>query len=107
MNWINLSSISQLDELMSANTKFIILKHSTRCSISLMVKKTLEQDWNTDENTPTYYLDLLSYRDVSNYISTALGIPHESPQILLIEGRKCLYDASHSDIEAEDILSKI
>ena len=62
LSWLNLTEINQLDDLFekSVNQKVIIFKHSTRCSISIMVKDRLERNWPKDlENQKIYYLDLL------------------------------------------------
>ena len=50
-----------------------------------------------------YYLDLISYRNVSNEIAERFQVYHESPQILLIKDGDCYHDASHLDISVEEI----
>jgi bacillithiol system protein YtxJ len=108
LNWQNLTSLSQLSELLEASRNtgkpIAIFKHSTRCSISAMAKQRLERDWDIpNEQLPAYYLDLLNYRDVSNEIAEQLGVKHESPQLLLVKDGKCLYDASHNSISVKEI----
>jgi bacillithiol system protein YtxJ len=70
-----------------------------------MAKSRLEMGWNLDDTqVEAYYLDLIRYREVSNYIAGEFGIHHESPQALLIDDGKCTYNASHLNIRVADLL---
>lgn len=108
MTWINLTLIQQLDEIKEASGYSLIFKHSTRCSISLMAKKSFEADWDViPKDTKLYFLDLIKHRDVSNQIAEIFQIAHQSPQILLIKNGKCVVTSSHSDISADEIATAI
>lgn len=108
MNWTTLSSIAQLDELAASGKAFAVLKHSTRCSVSSMAKRNLEFDFDTAPAESTiYYLDLIALREISNYIAENWQVVHESPQILVLQGKECLYHASHQDIELKAFLPLI
>ncbi len=98
MKWLDLTDINQLEEInkLSESKAQYIFKHSTRCSISNMVKNRLER--KADENTDCYYLDLLNHRDLSNHISELYSIKHESPQLLKIQNSKCTSFTNHGDI---------
>jgi bacillithiol system protein YtxJ len=106
MNWIAITSESQLKDIL-ANTEqpAMIFKHSTRCSISATALNRLERNWNDAEVAPlkAYYLDLLSYRPVSNQVANVLNVTHQSPQLLLIHQGKCVYNASHMDISYPEL----
>ena len=54
-----------------------------------------------------YYLDLITYRPISNAIAEELNVVHQSPQAIVLVGGKVIYDASHSDISATTIIEKI
>jgi bacillithiol system protein YtxJ len=56
-----------------------------------------------ERSLKAYYLDLLSYRPVSNQIAYALSVTHQSPQLLLIHQGKCVYSASHMDISYPEL----
>lgn len=110
INWNLLTKLEQLDEIIaeSASTQVIIFKHSTRCSISRMALKQFENHYSIDpEKASPYFLDLLEYRSISNEIATRFNVVHQSPQILLINNGKCVYTASHSDIDADQIAEKL
>jgi bacillithiol system protein YtxJ len=105
MKWIELASDDALNILIKASNSQpqVILKHSTRCSISTMAKSRLERAAKPDE-LPFYYLDLLSHRPLSNKIAEVFAVEHESPQILVIKNGKCVYTESHSSIHMDEIL---
>jgi len=109
ITWKQLTNISQLDTIAadSETTPAIIFKHSTRCSISRMALKQFENQYSPDIEATPYFLDLLAHRDVSNAIAEKFNVMHQSPQLLLIKNGKSVYDASHSDIDAEKIKDKL
>ncbi len=101
LNWYELNDVAQLDEIVKVSNEqpVAIFKHSTRCSISRMALKQFESEFSAQGVKP-YFLDLLSFRDVSNEIATRFGVLHQSPQLILIKNGKVVLDASHSDIDA-------
>jgi bacillithiol system protein YtxJ len=109
MNWQKITSTQDLKEInqKSENQKVMIFKHSTRCSISASVLARMERNWKDEQakGVIPYYLDLISYRELSNQIAENYGIIHESPQVLIIENSKCIYDASHYDISFEEVIN--
>ena len=110
IRWSPLTDLKQLEGLISDSFEkpVFIFKHSTRCSISRMALKQFERAYSIDEDhADAYFLDLLDYRQISNEIASNFQIRHESPQLLLIRNGKCIYDASHSDIDALQLKEKI
>ncbi len=107
MNWIPLQTDAQLEELLerSAQRPQAIFKHSTRCSTSQLVKNRLERG-SQPQDIDFYYLDLLSYRSISNKVAETFGVRHESPQILVIRDRKCVFEESHLGISMNEILER-
>lgn len=104
MNWIPLSNECQLDEIVT-NSKTIpqvIFKHSTRCSISSMAKNRLDRK-EAPDGINFYLLDLIRYRNISNKIAQDFAVTHQSPQVLVIENGKCVYNESHSGISFDEI----
>lgn len=107
MNWINLEAEQQLAAIktLSYSKPQLIFKHSTRCSISVMAKNRLDREPATNL-IDSYYLDLLSHRDISNKIAESFGVVHESPQVLLIKNGECTYEESHTGINMTEILEQ-
>ena len=106
MNWIPIQSVHDVEAVVERSSQLpcLILKHSTTCPISSLAKYRLEKQWDFAEGSmETYYLDLLRYRDVSNFIAESFGVRHESPQVLVIKDGTCVHDASHLDIRVNDL----
>lgn len=88
----------------SMDTTQIIFKDSVTCGISAYAKErlingsdllTAKADFN--------YLDLLSYRSVSNFIAEELNVIHQSPQIIVLKNKEVVYKTSHHSIQADEI----
>ncbi len=96
--WKVLNSLEQLEELKqsSFHKPVVIFKHSTRCGISAHAKYRLENDWGfSDADMDFYYLDLIAHRPVSNKITEAFQVVHQSPQIILLRNGQSVFDTSH------------
>ncbi len=111
MNWIKLVSKDQLESIQkeSQDHPVIIFKHSTSCSISKASLARFERNWKQDDlpEVPLYFLDLLSYRDISHAIAQTFQVQHESPQVLIIRNGQSIYDKSHFDIDFSSIKSAV
>ena len=108
MQWKNITSLTQVQEIQQQPGYSLIFKHSTRCSVSMMAKRRFEMDWEIiPADTSLYFLDLISFRDVSAQIAETFQVHHESPQILVIKDGNCILDASHSDISADEVAEVI
>ena len=108
MKWKNITDLSQVSDIKLAKGYSLIFKHSTRCSVSSMVKRRFELDWDIiPTETNLFFLDLISYRGISAQIAETFSIAHESPQVLLIKDGDCILNASHGDISAEEVAGMI
>lgn len=110
MNWNQLNNISDIASIDTESKQLpvLILKHSTRCSISSAALSRLERNWKDGDSQKIkpYYLDLLQHRDISNQLASHYNVEHQSPQVLMIKDGKCYYVATHFDINYNDILLK-
>ena len=71
-----------------------------------MALNRLERVWKQgdDEQIAPFYVDLIAYRSLSQEIASKTEVSHESPQILVLVNRKCIYHASHFDIRYSDLI---
>ena len=101
VRWRPLTDLGQLNEIidLSSVKQVLIFKHSTRCSISRMVLKQFESEFDLQDKVIPYFLDLLEYRNVSNEIASRFVVTHQSPQIILVKDGKAVYNASHESID--------
>ena len=108
MSWKEISEEKDIDTIVSSSQSKpqLIFKHSTRCSISSVVKNRLEKDLVNDK-IDFHYLDLIRYRNISNLVAERFNVYHESPQVLLIKNGDCVYDESHYSIQTDEIFENI
>lgn len=108
IEWNDLTSIQQLDDIVLAEVPAVIFKHSTRCDMSSTMLRKFEAKFDFKENELIpYYLDLIHYRDISNEIASRFGIEHQSPQIIMIKNGKASGHAAHRDIYFFDFKEKL
>jgi len=104
MEWIALIDEKQIDECIDSSHEktVVIFKHSTSCGISRMVLKSFEREAesNDNEHIRYFFLDLIMFRSVSNYIAEKLEVRHESPQLIVIKNGAVKHHSSHSSISA-------
>jgi bacillithiol system protein YtxJ len=107
MQWKNLQEESQLQQIIteSAGRPQLIFKYSNRCSISDVAKSRIEKNYTAALDF--YFLDLITYRSLSNKVSELFNVYHESPQVLLIKNGECIYDESHLGIRMGEILEQL
>lgn len=107
MNWIELKHLDQLSELKSKSftQAQVIFKHSSRCSISSMIKNRLERAASPDAIS-FHFLDLIAHRTISNQVAEDFFVEHESPQVLVIRNGECVYDESHNAISMDEIVDQ-
>lgn len=106
--WKVLDKMEQLSSLEDASFQrpVAIFKHSVSCGISSMTKFQLESGWDIDaESLDFYYLDLLANRAISNKVADQFGIRHQSPQLILLNKGKVVYDTSHHGIQYSKLKS--
>lgn len=107
MNWNKLETLDQLKHIFekSKEKQVLIFKHSTRCPTSRMALDRLERNWRIEDmlNVEPYFLDLISYREISNLIAKNYEVDHQSPQVLIIKNGQSIYDSSHLEIDYNTI----
>jgi len=104
--WKKIESQKDLDSVIekSFQGKVLIFKHSTRCFISKTMLRSFEKQMqNSDKNYVYYFLDLLAHRAISNEIESRFDVVHQSPQLIVLENGKAVYNASHQNIDLDKI----
>ena len=107
--WREIESVEDLKTLLSPSASdrkyHLILKHSTRCSISSMAKGRIEK--NTDDRIDYYMINVLTHRNVSDALSEHTGVQHESPQAFLFHDTSLLDVKSHSAIRPQEFSEQV
>ena len=111
MNWIELNSREILEEARNASHQepVVLLKYSNRCSLSSLTLDRLERSWIGDEmaGIKTYFLDLVTYRGISDLVAQMFDVRHESPQVLIIYKGECVFHTSHFAVTYQTIKDQI
>jgi bacillithiol system protein YtxJ len=101
-NWKSVTEKEQFYTLLenSAEKPQIIFKDSTSCGISAHAKHRLENGFTLIEGKADFhYLDLLTFRPISNLVARELRVTHQSPQIILLKNKQVVYTSSHHAID--------
>jgi bacillithiol system protein YtxJ len=111
MKWIELKELDQVQQIKheSAQQPVLIFKHSSRCNISRASLDRLERKWDSAEmaHVKPYFLDLLSFREISNQLADQFKVEHESPQVLVIADGKSILNLTHFQIDYDSIKNAI
>lgn len=86
----------------SDDTPVLIYKHSSTCPVSSKAQAEVEE-LQTDASLPVYRVVVQEHRAVSNTIEEALGIRHETPQVILLHEQEPAFDTSHFDVTADTL----
>jgi len=92
-----------LEHLLTDSTKkpIIVFKHSNACSISARAYREMEKVDGVN------ILEVQSARAVSNEFATLTGVRHETPQVVILRDGKAVWDASHFDVVAADVMKAV
>ncbi len=85
----------------------ILLKHSTRCPVSRSAFAEFELFDSKQVNAALWQLSVLENREISDAVSDAAGIVHESPQVIIFFNGKAIWNVSHYDIEVDRMIKAV
>jgi len=102
MEFLNLLPETHLEEIETRSRlkTQVLFKHSTRCIVSSMALMKLR---SCSVDADCWILDLLRFREISNDIAKRYAIPHQSPQIIVLQDEKVVLNASHEQIDCDKI----
>ncbi len=108
--WNILNQEEQINQIIqeSFDGPVAIFKHSTTCGISHSAKSRVEQDFvELSKEIKFYYLDLLTYRSISNAVARELGVIHQSPQLIVLKNGSVIHTSSHYGIQPQKLMQAI
>lgn len=98
MFFLEIQDVDSIDQIISKSYELpqVIFKHSTICPISRIAYEKMKAEYPMkSEEADLYYIGVIEQRPLSNYISEALNVQHESPQLIIIKDGKAIYNESH------------
>jgi bacillithiol system protein YtxJ len=105
-NLTNLERVDELERLLvqSQGQPVLLFKHSYSCGVSAEALDELISHLNEKSTDVRYAMvTVQTHREVSNAMSTRLGIRHETPQALLVRDGRVVWSASHFRVNAEEL----
>ena len=81
----------------------LIFKHSTQCPISAQVYEEFVDFAEGARNLTCGAVLVIENRSLSNAIANRFGVPHQSPQALLIKDGRVVWHASHWSITSDSL----
>jgi bacillithiol system protein YtxJ len=83
--------------------RFLLFKHSRRCPVSAAAFQEYVAFARENPDLHTGWIDVVQQRPWARRIMEVTGVPHESPQALLIRDGKVAWHASHYQINRESL----
>ena len=99
-HFIKVTGAEQFTDLLSRSQKqpIVIFKHSTTCPVSAAAYNEMEQLAGE-----VVLVEVQRARELSREIEKQTGIRHESPQVLVLENGKVVWNASHFKVKARAV----
>ena len=97
---------AQLAEALAA-PQAVIYKHSPRCGACVAAEREVTFFAEGHPDVPVYRLDVVARGRLAQAIARTLGIPHESPQVILLSAGKTIWSASHWEVRALDLEARV
>ena len=81
----------------------LVYKHSPRCGLSLLARREIRRFEENFPDAAVFVIDVVARKDLSDALASRLGVPHESPQALLLERGRARAHASHRAVRSPDL----
>jgi bacillithiol system protein YtxJ len=85
----------------------VVYKHSPICPTSGMAYEEIRSLRRLHGDVPVYLVDVVHSRHLSRAISERVGIPHASPQAIILQSGIPAWHGSHFDLRADEMGQKL
>jgi bacillithiol system protein YtxJ len=94
--FVRVADTQGLEELLewSKDRPVVVFKHSNACPISSTAYAEMEQVKDVR------LVVVQTAREVSRELESLTGVPHESPQVIVLRDGKAVWNASHYNVKA-------
>ena len=97
MDPVQLRDESELEALLEEG-QFLLFKHSLICPVSSTAFREYRMFLEAHPETRTGWIDVIGDRPMSLGVAERTGIQHESPQAIVFDRGRAVWDASHGAI---------
>lgn len=103
-HFVRITEKSSLDELAdrSRERPVVFFKHSLTCPISAAA-----YDRMAEFEGEVALIEVQRARELSKEMAHRLGVPHESPQVIVLHNGQVVWHASHFDITADAVAEAV
>jgi len=97
---VKIKDVESFEELASRsqNAPVVVFKHSTTCPISAAAYNEMSRF-----EGEVALVEVQRARSLSREIEQRTGVPHESPQVLVLRKGKVVWEASHWKVKANAV----
>ena len=88
---------------MLAGERAILFKHSSRCELSAWARRHVEKFVATCPSANVFMINVIENRSMSSEAENRLGVRHETPQVILVEGGQAVRQASHRKVRIKTL----
>ncbi|MEK7393593.1 MAG: monothiol bacilliredoxin BrxC family protein [Fibrobacterota bacterium] len=92
-------TIEQMDALVRSSDPAILFKYSPTCGISQVAQEAWTEFTITAPGVRLAQCDVLAAKPAARGVVEMVGVAHQSPQVLVLSGGKCLAHTSHYSIK--------
>jgi bacillithiol system protein YtxJ len=89
--------------LLKGDSPRLIFKHSPTCGISTRAYAEVSVFAGEHPDVPVLLVDVIAQQALSRQLAVELGLPHASPQVILVAGGRPLWSASHGAVTGQAI----
>jgi len=102
--FVEIVTVEALDQFLAGanGSAAVLFKHSNTCGVSARA-----YDEMSKLREPVGLITVQKARAVSDEIEKRWNVYHESPQVLIIRDGKAVWDASHSQVKAQQVESAL
>src|ERR1700676_3602049 len=96
------ASDEELDRLL-AQDLVVLFKHSPTCGVSWAAHHQVRRFLAANPGTPLHLVSVRQDYEISRRIAEVTGIPHASPQIIVLRHGEVVAETSHEGITADNL----
>lgn len=86
---------------------FLVFKHSLICPVSARAFAEYDAFRAAHPEVPTAWIDVIGERTWSQHVAAVTGVPHESPQALVVRDGRVVWHASHGEITRKALAAAV
>lgn len=107
VKWKEITTVEEWEQVLhrSKEHPVLVIKHSTRCSVSAEAWEEYQRFVSTvaPEDGEYIMVKVIESRKVSDQIARDLNLQHKSPQAILVQGGKEVWNTSHWHIKQSSL----